>query len=154
MQAANRLIADDVIGVPGQNLTPCEMVVLVGLANGNSPNDIGTALQADTLTIRSIESSIKAKLGAKTHPHMIARGFTLGVLFSRALCIFLALVSAVESQDEGSRNRSSRRARNSVAHTRVIRTASGSSNGAPRGNLSVSAASAAHCPHVRLAITA
>ena len=145
MQAANRLIADDVVGVPGQNLTPCEMVVLVGLANGNSPNDIGTALQADTLTIRSIESSIKAKLGAKTHPHMIARGFTLGVLFSRALCIFLALVSAVESQDEGSRTRSSRRSRNSVAHTRITRTAPGSSNGGRGEPSSNSLSLAASC---------
>lgn len=31
------------------------------------------------------------KLGAKTKTHIVSRGFVLGVLFSRALCLMLAL---------------------------------------------------------------
>ncbi|MNJ67381.1 hypothetical protein D3C77_635480 [compost metagenome] len=96
--------------------------MIVGLANGKAPSAIGAEVQADTLTMRHLEASIKAKLGAKTHPHMIARGFTLGVLFPRALCMLLAVLSAAESGHDAFRTRSQRRSRTPATYTRITRT--------------------------------
>lgn len=130
MQAAlDEIRGEDVIGVPGQNLTRQELQVLVGLANGETPNTIGKELDADTIAMRYIEASIKAKLGAKTHPHMIARGFTLGVLFPRALCMLLAFLCVAESDLDALRNRTPRRSRAPSTHTRLARAGTGSTHG-------------------------
>ena len=134
MQALLEVQGEDVVGLPGQNLTQDELLVLTGLANGDSPNKIGANLKVDTLTVRHIESSIKAKLGAKTHPHMIARGFTLGVLFSRALCLFLAVISVAEHPGDTMRTRSGRRSRTAPASTRVVRVASSTAGGKGHSN--------------------
>lgn len=129
MPAAQEVSGEDVIGLPGQNLTQDELLVLTGLANGNSPTKIGTHLQVDTLTMRHIESSIKGKLGAKTHPHMIARGFTLGVLIPRALCLLLVLLTT-EHVDKGNRNQTRRGSRTAPA-LRLARNSSSRATGDP-----------------------
>lgn len=129
MQAVNEVAGEDVIGFPGQNLTTDELTVLVGLANGESPSQIGAGIHADTVTMRHIESSIKSKLGAKTHPHMIARGFTLGVLSSRALCILLALSSVAEHPGDALRTRSGRRSRTAPTSLRYVRSSPSTAGG-------------------------
>jgi DNA-binding CsgD family transcriptional regulator len=88
------LRTDDVIAQPGQNLTDFELTVLEGLANGNSPADIAAATQCTPAVIRAAELNARDKLGAKTHPHMIARGFVLGVLLPRALCLLVVIMAA------------------------------------------------------------
>lgn len=85
MQAEMEIVGEEVIGLPGQSLSWAELRVLVGLADGETPSGIGKAISADKTSVMLYERSIKAKLGAKTHPHMISRGFTLGVLLPRAL---------------------------------------------------------------------
>lgn len=122
MYAEKDIQGEDVIGRPGQALTRTELHVLVGLADGETPNAISEAIGLNKGDIRHIESSIKAKLGAKTHPHMIARGFTLGVLFPRALCMLLAVLSATESDHDAFRTRSQRRSRTPATYTRITRT--------------------------------
>lgn len=140
MQAAiDEVIGEDVVGIPGQNLTQTELRVIVGLANGKAPSVIGAEVQADTLSMRHLEASIKAKLGAKTHPHMIARGFTLGVLFPRALCMLLAVLSAAENDHDAFRTRSQRRSRTPITYTRITRTSATGGRGldkvmAPKGS--------------------
>lgn len=85
---------DDVIAVPGQCLTALELKVLEGLANGNSPTAIAAAAGTSPGIIREAELNARDKLGAKTHPHMIARGFVLGVLLPRALCLLVLFMAA------------------------------------------------------------
>lgn len=121
MQAEMEICGEDVIGRPGQMLSGAELRLLVGLADGETPNQIGQVIGADKNTFRHLEASIKAKLGAKTHPHMIARGFTLGVLFPRALCMLLAFLSAADDHHDAMRNRSQRRSRSPVSSERVAR---------------------------------
>lgn len=131
MQLIQDVIGEDVIGLTGQNLTKDELLVLVGLANGDSPNKIGASLNADALAMRHIEASIKAKLGAKTQPNMIARGFTLGVLVPRALCLLLSVLCATEHTSDTNRN-PTRRPRN-TSESRLTRSSNtkmaGGSNG-------------------------
>lgn len=129
MQLIQDVIGEDVIGLTGQNLTKDELLVLVGLANGDSPNKIGASLNADALAMRHIEASIKAKLGAKTQPNMIARGFTLGVLIPRALCLLLSLLCATEHSDDSNRNQTRRNSRTSPASRLARNTISRSSSG-------------------------
>lgn len=126
MQAEKEIQGEDVVGVPGQALTWRELRVLVGLADGETPNTIAAAINADKVAIRYIEASIKAKLGAKTHPHMIARGFTLGVLFPRALCLLLAFLCVAETDFDAMRNRTPRNSRAPSTATRLARAAAGS----------------------------
>lgn len=126
MQAETEIQGDDVIGVPGQALTWRELRVLVGLADGETPNTIAAAINSDKVAIRYIEASIKAKLGAKTHPHMIARGFTLGVLFPRALCVLLAIICTAQSDLDATRTRSPRNSRAPSTYSRLARPSAGS----------------------------
>jgi DNA-binding CsgD family transcriptional regulator len=132
MQAEMEIQGEDVVGVPGQALTWRELRVLVGLADGENPNTIAAAINADKVAIRYIEASIKAKLGAKTHPHMIARGFTLGVLFPRALCVLLAFLCVTEGDFDAVRNRTPSRSRAPSSYTRLTRAGSGSRSGGSR----------------------
>lgn len=137
MQLVQDVIGEDVIGLTGQNLTKDELLVLVGLANGDSPNKIGASLNADALAMRHIEASIKAKLGAKTQPNMIARGFTLGVLIPRALCLLLSVLCATEHTDNSNRNQTRRNSRTTTASRLARNTISRSSSG-PDNHLDVS----------------
>ncbi|MBK3511294.1 hypothetical protein [Pseudomonas sp. MF6747] len=144
MQAVHEVVGEDVIGFPGQNLTNDELAVLVGLANGESPSQIGAGIKADTVAMRHIESSIKSKLGAKTHPHMIARGFTLGVLCSRALCILLALSSVAEHPSDALRTRSGRRSRTTPTAIRYVRSSPSTAGGKGHNSQVQSITSAAY----------
>lgn len=125
----NALINDDVLGQPGQNLSPLELGVLVAMANGNSQRDIQEATQTDSATLRMIELQVRAKLGAKTPGHMVARGFTLGVLIPRALCMLLSILCTTEHADDGNRNQTRRNSRTApasrLARSSVSRAASG-----------------------------
>lgn len=126
------LINDDVIGLPGQNLSVLELGVLVAMANGNSQRDIQAATNTDSSTLRMVEMQVRAKLGARTPSHMISRGFALGVLIPRALCLMLSLLCASEHSDDENRNQTRRNSR-SIPATRLARnstsrTASGSRN--------------------------
>lgn len=123
MQAEMEILGEDVIGRPGQSLSRAELRVLVGLADGETPGAISDATGIDRNSMRSVEAAIKAKLGAKSNPHMIARGFTLGVLLPRALCILLAFLSAAENHSDAMRNRSQRRSRSPVSQERIARAA-------------------------------
>lgn len=85
---------EDVMTQPGQNLTALELEVLGDLANGYSPSEISRRTQQPASIVRAAEINARAKLGAKTHPHMIARGFVLGVLLPRALCLLVLFMAA------------------------------------------------------------
>lgn len=137
MQLIQDVIGEDVVGLTGQNLTKDELLVLVGLANGDSPNKIGASLNADALAMRHIEASIKAKLGAKTQPNMIARGFTLGVLIPRALCLLLSVLCATEHTDDSNRNQTRRNSRTTPA-SRIARNTTSRSSSSPDNYLDVS----------------
>lgn len=104
-------INDDVMGRPGQNLSPLELGVLVAMANGNSQRDIQEATQTDSATLRMVEFQVRAKLGAKTPAHMIARAFILGVLIPRELCLLLSLLCATEHAGDANRNQTQRNGR-------------------------------------------
>ncbi|RCL22997.1 hypothetical protein C6A77_19355 [Pseudomonas sp. AFG_SD02_1510_Pfu_092] len=132
MQAEMEIYGEDVIGRPGQALTPKELRVLVGLADGETPSAISQAVGIDTHVMRHFEASIKRKLGAKSHPHMISRGFTLGVLMPRALSLLLAFLCASEHMDDANRN-SARRSGRANPESRLARSISGRSASGARG---------------------
>lgn len=125
-------INDEVMGKIGQNLSPLELKVLVDMANGNSLRDIQESTQTDSATLRIVELQIRNKLGAKTPSHMIARGFTLGVLIPRALCLLLSVLCATEHTDDSNRNQTRRNSRTTpasrLARSNLSRMASGSRN--------------------------
>lgn len=132
MQPEMDIYGEDVIGRPGQALTPKELRVLVGLADGETPSAIIQAVGIDSHVMRHFEASIKRKLGAKSHPHMIARGFTLGVLVPRALSLLLAFLCASEHMDDANRN-SVRRSGRANPESRLARSTSGRSASGARG---------------------
>lgn len=134
MYAEKDIQGEDVIGRPGQALSHAELRVLVGLADGETPNTIGALLGVDSSSFRLIERNIKAKLGAKTHPHMIARAFTLGVLMPRALCLLLSVLCATEHTDDGNRNQTRRNSRSAPA-SRLARNTLSRTTGGPHGHL-------------------
>lgn len=129
MYAEKEIQGEDVIGRPGQALNDTELRVLIGLADGETPNTIGALIGLDSNSFRLIERNIKAKLGAKTHPHMIARAFTLGVLIPRALCLLLSVLCATEHLDDSNRNQTRRGGRTApssrLARNTISRAASG-----------------------------
>lgn len=88
-----RFIGDDVIGLPGQNLTDDELALLVAQANGRKPSEIQQDLGFDAFTVTQLERTTRAKLGAGTKPHTMSRAFILGVLAPRALCLLLCIFS-------------------------------------------------------------
>lgn len=137
MYAEKDIQGEDVIGRPGQALSHAELRVLVGLADGETPNTIGTLLGIDSNSFRLLERNIKAKLGAKTHPHMMARAFTLGVLIPRALCLLLSVLCATEHTDDGNRNQTRRNSRTAPASRLARNTISRASSG-PRDLLDAS----------------
>lgn len=120
----HHLNTDDVIAVPGQNLTPLQRDILVAMANGNSQAAILQATQLDAASLRLAELEIRDKLGAKTPGHMVARGFVLGVLLPRALCMVLATCCALANDHSSNRNRSPVRSRIPETLARLTRATS------------------------------
>lgn len=100
-----QIIGNDVIGLPGQNLSPRELRVLVGLADGETPTTIAHSVGVDSVGLRHIERDVQTKLGGKTKTHTISRGFVTGVLITRALCLLLAFIMATECSDDFTRIR-------------------------------------------------
>lgn len=113
---------DDVIGLPGQALTPEEIAHLVALANGNTPSHITIMHGTSRGAQQDIESSLKAKLGALSKPHMITRAFVLGVIAPRALCLLLAALSLQASPGDLMATRAPRPTRSPVTSQRNIRS--------------------------------
>ncbi|MEF1335190.1 helix-turn-helix transcriptional regulator [Vibrio rotiferianus] len=108
---------NDVICLPGQNLTKPERRVLLGLADGETPTELKIALDADNMSLRHLELNLMAKLGAKTKTHVVSRGFVLGVLVSRALCLVLAFSMATDFDNNWSRIRVRSRTRTEYSRT-------------------------------------
>lgn len=121
------LNTDDVIAVPGQNLTALQCDILAAMANGNTQAAIMQATQMDAASLRMTELEMRDKLGARTPGHMVARGFVLGVLLPRALCMMLATCCVLANDHNSNRNRSPMRSRIPETLTRLARAAS--SNG-------------------------
>lgn len=123
MYASAEIQGREVIGLPGQNLTQHELLVLVGIAEGIPSQVIAERMDAEPIALRQVEAAIQAKLGAKNKAHMITRGFTLGVLVPNALCILLCLATVLEADHSFTRPRSQRRQRNGGSEiTRLVRT--------------------------------
>lgn len=123
---------EEVIGLPGQNLSHVELRALVSLADGVPTAKVARMLSIADAGMREIERAIQAKLGAKNKAHMITRGFTLGVLIPQALCLMLCVISALEIDHDAFRVRSQRRSRSTGDSTRMVRTSpSASGNGRP-----------------------
>lgn len=123
------LYGEDVIALPGQNLTETERRVLIGLADGHSPSALAAALNLGASGLRHTEASIRAKLGATTHTHMIARAFVLGVLIPRALCLMLAAINALDGTHDALRTRTTRRTRTAPSSSLVVRSSPATSSG-------------------------
>jgi hypothetical protein len=87
-QNSGTMIGNDVVGIPGQNMTEAELRALVGMADGETPSATSEALSIKPSFLPLVESNIRRKLGAITKPHMITRGFVLGILRPRALTTF------------------------------------------------------------------
>ena len=132
MYAEKDIHGEEVIGRPGQALNDTELRVLVGLADGETPNTIGTLIGLDGNSFRLIERNIKAKLGAKTAPHMMSRAFTLGVLIPRALCLMLSVLCVTEHVDDGNRNQT-RRGGRTAPSSRLARNTIGRAASGPDG---------------------
>lgn len=126
------LIGEDVIAQPGQGLDTDELTHLHQLADGRTPSEITRATGADRLRQQQLESSIRAKLGAKSKPHMIARGFVLGVLCPRSLTQAMCIVLAALSINFGSdipANRTPRRSRTPATQLRAGRASKSDTSG-------------------------
>lgn len=113
---------DDVIGHPGQNLTPEEIAHLVALANGNTPSAITAMRGTSRAAQQDLESSLRAKLGAASKPHMIARAFVLAVIVPRALCLLLAALSINATPGDLMLTRTPRPTRSPVTSSRNVRS--------------------------------
>jgi len=118
---------DDDIGIAQTDqLSTDEKIVLLGLANGQNPTALKKALNCDNMQLRTLEINLMHKLKAKTKTHLIARAFTLSILFARTLCLIILLsityqCVVVDTQDftRTSRSgRSSRTARSARTRTR------------------------------------
>lgn len=130
MTAFVEITGEDVIGRPGQSLNEAELAALVGLADGMPSRLLAAQMGVAESTLRYVEQSLQAKLGAKNKAHMITRGFTLGVLVPRALALLLCVISALESDHDLLRQRFNRRPRNTAESARMVRALpSASGNG-------------------------
>lgn len=121
MNAVMEVTGEDVLGLPGQMLTAEELNTLVGLADGIPTVKLAQQLGLDEYTVGQIERVIQRKLGARNRLHMITRGFTLGVLVPRALCLLLCVVSALEVDHDLFRQRFQRRPRTNNEVVRILR---------------------------------
>lgn len=123
MTAFAEITGDDVIGLPGQTLSEAELATLVSLADGMPNRLIAARMGISELSLREIEHTLHAKLGAKNKPHLVTRGFALGVLVPRALAILLCVVSVFEADHDLMRQRFNRRPRNTIESARMVRVA-------------------------------
>lgn len=123
MQAVMEVTGEDVIGLPGQTLSSTELLTLVSLADGVPAPIIAEKLKLDDFAIGQIERGIQKKLGAKNRLHMVTRGFTLGVLVPRALCVLLCMTAALEIDHDVYRPRTQRRTRSGFETVRNTRMA-------------------------------
>lgn len=119
---------EDVIATPGQCLDQDELTLLGMLADGHPPSAIEAALNTDRMGIRHLERGLQAKLGAKNKVHIITRGFVLGVLAPRALCLLLAFLSVGVTPD-GHPLRAPRRGRTPITATRSAQKRASTSGG-------------------------
>lgn len=92
--AAQRIIGEEVVAEPGQGLDSREQRYLLGLAEGETNEEVAKAIGVRKEELPFIEASIRSKLGAKTKSHMLSRAFNLGVLQTRALFAF-AMVATI-----------------------------------------------------------
>ncbi|MFG0501110.1 LuxR C-terminal-related transcriptional regulator [Pseudomonas putida] len=129
MNAVMEVNGEDVLGLPGQTLTREELSTLVGLADGTPTVKLAQQLGVDEFTVGQIERAIQRKLGARNRLHMITRGFTLGVLVPRALCLLLCVTSALEIDHDLFRQRFQRRPRTNNEVVRILRISPNSSAG-------------------------
>lgn len=132
MTALREITGEDVIGVPGQMLTQPELRLLVGLADGETPTQMSAAVGIHRDQLRHLESTLQAKLGAKTKTHIVTRGFITGVLIPRALCLLLSVTAALDvGHDDAARNRTGRRGRLPAETGRVTRLTRTNGGSAP-----------------------
>lgn len=131
MTAFEEITGEDVIGLPGQALSCAELAALVGLADGLPNRVLAANMGMSESALRVVEHSLQAKLGAKNKPHMITRGFALGVLVPRALAVLLCLAAVLEADHDLLRQRFNRRPRNVVEVARMVKTAPSTSGGRP-----------------------
>lgn len=90
----NALRGHSLVANPGHGLTARELGVILLYGEGATTAEIEKATGMTSAMRADIEVSARAKLGARTPPHMIAKAFSLGVLATRALCLLLAILSA------------------------------------------------------------
>jgi DNA-binding CsgD family transcriptional regulator len=113
----------DVIAHPGHQLNTQELTVLVGLADGQTAGDIATAAGIHRDQIRFVETRINQKLNAKNKTHAISRAFLLGVLAPRLLCLFLCVLSCIQSGgDDFMRLRRPNRTNHRPQTTRLVKS--------------------------------
>lgn len=122
------LVGEDVVATPGQALNDDELTLLFMLADGHVPSTIERTLNTDRIGVRHIERGLQAKLGAKNKVHIITRGFVLGVLAPRALCLLLAMLSVGVTPD-GHPLRAPRRGRTPITATRSAQKRASTSGG-------------------------
>lgn len=89
---AMQISGEEVLGLPGQNLSAEELRLLVMLADGESNQAMSDALSMPVPALRFVENSAVRKLGARSRSHLISRAFMLGVLLPRALAVSLAVL--------------------------------------------------------------
>ncbi|WP_025740903.1 helix-turn-helix transcriptional regulator [Salinivibrio socompensis] len=76
-------------------LDELQLDVLNRLASGQTRTRIANELSLSEADVKSIELDIRARLDAKTAEHMVSRAWQFG-LFTRALCLVLALVCTLQ----------------------------------------------------------
>lgn len=113
---------DDALTQPGQALSAQELAHLKALANGNAPSAITAINGTSRAQQQQLESTLRAKLGAVSKPHIITRAFVLGVLMPRALCLLLAALSINASPGDLTATRAPRPSRSPVSSQRNVRS--------------------------------
>ena len=83
---------NDQIGIrPNILLDDDQMEMIEGYATGKTASQIGRDLEMTPADIMSLELDTRARLGAKSTPHMMRRAWQMGILFNRFLCLVLCI---------------------------------------------------------------
>jgi len=90
-----RIIGQEVVAEPGQRLDNRELRYLLGLAEGETNEEVASVIDVRKEELPFIEASIRGKLGARSKKHMLALAFTLGVIHSRALAALFVLAAVI-----------------------------------------------------------
>lgn len=109
-------MTNGILTAPGMGLNSDELAILEGHANGKRPKEICNELDLTPPELSLAEQDIRYKLDAKTTPHMISRGFQLGLL--RVLCLVLCFCSVMDLDDQAVRTR----VRTRTQQSRTVRT--------------------------------